>query len=152
MGNKMLEGVEHFGYLGTTLTSQNFISEEIQSRLKSENVCNHSVQNICIPFFYPKIQRSRYTELYFIFSWYGCLTLSFILREEHRLRLFEHRVLRRKFGIKKEKVTGEWRRLHDEELYSLYTSPNIIQMITSKRFECAEHVWGTGEVSTRRRR
>jgi hypothetical protein len=51
------------------------------------------------------------------------------LREEHRLRVFENRVLRKIFGPKRDEVTGEWRRLHSEELYDLYSSPNIIRVI-----------------------
>jgi hypothetical protein len=59
---------------------------------------------------------------------YGCETWSLTLREEHRPRVFENRVLRRIFGPKRDEVTGEWRRLHNEEL-NLYSSPNIIQVI-----------------------
>jgi hypothetical protein len=57
---------------------------------------------------------------------YGCETWSVTLREEHRLRVFENRVLRRIFGPKRDEVTGDWRRLHNEELNDLYSSPNII--------------------------
>ena len=60
---------------------------------------------------------------------YGCETWSLTLREEHRLRVFENRVLRKIFGPKSDEVTGEWRRLHDEELYDLYCTPNIVQVI-----------------------
>jgi hypothetical protein len=58
---------------------------------------------------------------------YGCETWSLILREEHRLRVFENRVLRRIFGPKRDKVTGEWRKLHNEELHDLYSLPSIIR-------------------------
>jgi hypothetical protein len=58
---------------------------------------------------------------------YGCETWFLTLREEHRLRVFEHRVLRRIFWPKRDEVTGEWRRLHNEELNDLYSSPNIIR-------------------------
>jgi hypothetical protein len=66
----------------------------------------------------------------------GLLTL----REEHRLRVFENRVLRRIFGPKRDEVTGVWRNLHNEELHSLYSSPNIIRVIKSRRLIWAGHV------------
>jgi hypothetical protein len=64
---------------------------------------------------------------------YGCETWSVILREEHRLRVFENRVLRRISGPKRDEVTGDWRKLHNGELCNLYSSPNIIRMINSRR-------------------
>jgi hypothetical protein len=60
---------------------------------------------------------------------YGCETWFHTLREEHRLRVFEYRVLRRIFGPKRNEVTGEWRKLHSEEHHILYSSPNIIRQI-----------------------
>jgi hypothetical protein len=64
---------------------------------------------------------------------YGCDSLSLTLREEHRLRVFENRVLRRIFGPKRDEVTGEWRKLHNAELRDLYSSPSIIRIIKSWR-------------------
>ena len=64
---------------------------------------------------------------------YGCEAWSLTLREERRLRVFENRARRRIFGPKKDEVTGEWRKLHDEELNDLYSSPNIIRLIKSIR-------------------
>jgi hypothetical protein len=63
-----------------------------------------------------------------------------MLREKHRLRVFENRVLRRIFGPKRDEVTGGWRKLHSEELYNLYTSPNTIMQIASRRMRLAGHV------------
>jgi len=60
---------------------------------------------------------------------YGYESWLLTLREEHRLRLFESRVLRRIFGLKRDEVTGEWRKLHNTELSDLYSSPNIILVI-----------------------
>jgi hypothetical protein len=60
---------------------------------------------------------------------YGCESWSLTLREECRLRVFENRVLRRIFGPRMNEVTGEWRRLHNKELYALYSSPDIIRAI-----------------------
>jgi hypothetical protein len=60
---------------------------------------------------------------------YGCETWSLTLREEHRLRVFENRVLRGIFGPKRDEVMGEWRKLHNEELHNLYSSPGIIRQV-----------------------
>jgi hypothetical protein len=71
--------------------------------------------------------------------------LSFALREEQRLSVFENRVLRRIFGPEKQEATGEWRRLHKEELNDLYSSPNIIRVIKSIRTKWAGHIARVGE-------
>jgi len=76
---------------------------------------------------------------------YGCETWSLTLREEHRLRVFENRVLRRIFGPKRNEVTGKWRKLHNEELNNLYCSPNIVRVIKSRRMRWAGHVARMGE-------
>jgi hypothetical protein len=64
---------------------------------------------------------------------YGCETWSLTLREEHGLSVFENRVLRRILGPKRDEVTGEWRKLHNEELHNLYSSPDIIRQVKSRR-------------------
>ena len=71
---------------------------------------------------------------------YGCETWSLTLREEHRLRVFENRVLRRIFGPKRDGVTGERRKLHNEELNDLYSPPSIVRVIKSRRMRWAGHV------------
>jgi hypothetical protein len=76
---------------------------------------------------------------------YGCETWSVTLREEHRLMVLENRVLRGIFVPKRDEVTGEWRRLHNEELNDLYSSPNIIWVIKSRRMRWAGHVARMGE-------
>jgi hypothetical protein len=67
------------------------------------------------------------------------------LREECRLRVFENKVLSRIFGPKRDEVRGEWRRLHNKELYALYSSPNIIRVIKLRRLRWAGHVARMGE-------
>ena len=69
-----------------------------------------------------------------------CETWPPTLREEHRLRVFEKRTLRRIFGPKRDGVTGEWRKLHNEELNDLYSSPNIVRVMKSRRMRWAGHV------------
>jgi hypothetical protein len=76
---------------------------------------------------------------------YVCESWSLTLREECRLRVFENRVLRRILGPKRDEVTGEWRRLHNKELYALYFSPSIIRVIKSRRLRWAGHVARMGE-------
>jgi hypothetical protein len=78
---------------------------------------------------------------------YGCESWSLTLREECRLRVFENRVLRRIFVPKRDEVTRKWRRLHNKELYTLYSSPNIIRVIKSRRLRWAGHVARMGERS-----
>ena len=72
---------------------------------------------------------------------------SLTLREERRLRVFENRVLRRVFGPKRDEVTGEWRKLHTEELSDLYSLPNIVRVVKSRRMRWAGHVMRMGQGS-----
>jgi hypothetical protein len=76
---------------------------------------------------------------------YWCETWSLILREEHRLKVFENRMLRRMFGTRKDQVTGGWRELHNEELHDLYFSPSLIGMIKLRGSGCAGHLRRMGE-------
>jgi hypothetical protein len=76
---------------------------------------------------------------------YGFETWFLMLREEHRLRVFENRVLRRIFGSKRDEVTGEWSKLHNEELHNLYSSPDIIREVKSRQKRLAGYVACMGE-------
>ena len=112
--------------MGKTLTNQNSIQEEIKSRLKSGNASYHSMQNLLSSTFLSKnleIKINRNIILPFVL--YRCETWLLTLREEHRLCVFKNRELRRIFGSQRDKVTSEWRKLHDKEHNELYSSPNI---------------------------
>jgi hypothetical protein len=76
---------------------------------------------------------------------YGCETWSLTLREEHRLCVFENRVLRKIFGPKRDEVTGDWRKLHNKELHDLESSPSIIRIIKSRWMRWAGHVARMGK-------
>jgi hypothetical protein len=78
-----------------------------------------------------------YKSIIFSMVLYGCKTWSLILREKHRLRVFENRVLRGIFVPKRDEVIGVWRTLHNEELHNLYCSPSIIRIIKSRRMRLA---------------
>jgi hypothetical protein len=120
--------VEEFKYLGAMLTDQNSIQEEIKSRLNVGNACYYSVQNLSSTRLLSrnlKIKICRTTILVVVL--YGCETWSLTLMDERSLRMFEKRVLSRVFGPKRVEVTGEWRKLHNEELNDLYSLPNIVR-------------------------
>jgi hypothetical protein len=104
------------------------------------------VQNLLSSSFLSKNTKIRvYRTIILPVVLYRCETWSLTLREEQRLGVFENRVLRRIFGPKRDEATGEWRRLHNEELNDLYSSPNIIRVIKSRRMRLAGHVARMGE-------
>jgi hypothetical protein len=106
------------------------IQEEIKRRLNSGNACYHSVQNLLSSRLLSKNVKVRiYKTMILPVVLYGCETWSVTVREEHILRVFEKRVLRRIFGPKRDRVTGGWRKLHNEELHNLYSSPSITIII-----------------------
>jgi len=132
--------------LGTTSTSQNSIPEEIKSRLRSGNACYHSVQNLLSSrLLYKNLKIKIYRIVILPVVLYGCETWSLTLREERKLKVFENMVLRRIFGPRRDEVTGEWRRLHNEELNDLYTSPSIVRVIKSRRIRWARQVARMGQ-------
>jgi hypothetical protein len=149
--NISFERVEELKYLNKTLADQNYIQEEIESRLKLGNACCHSVQKFLSSSLPSKnIKNVLYRTIILPVVLYGCETWSLTLTEECGMRLFENRVRRRIFGPKRNEVTGEWRKLHREELNYLYSSPMIILAIKSRRMRWPEHVarMGRGQVHT----
>ena len=106
--------------------------KEIKSRLKLGNACYHSVQNLLSSSLLSKNLKIKiYRTIILPVVLYGCETWSLTLREEHRLRVFENRVLRRIFGPKRDGVRGQWRKLHNEEQNDLQSSPKIMRGIKS---------------------
>jgi hypothetical protein len=99
--------VAKFKYLGTTLTDQTYMHEEIKSRLSSESACYHSVHSLLSSRLLSRNLIKIYKTIILPFVSYGCETWSLTLREEHRLRVFENGVQRRIFGRKRDEVTGQ---------------------------------------------
>ena len=94
----------------------------------------HSVQNLLSSRLLSKNLKTKiYRTIILPVVSYGCETWSLTLREERRLRVFESRVLKRVFGPKRDVVTGEWRKPHNEELTNLYSLPSIVRVVKSRR-------------------
>jgi hypothetical protein len=108
----------------------------VQEEIKKPNsgyAYYHSVRNLLSSHLLSKNMKIRiYKTIILPVVLHGCETWSLTLREEHRLRVFENKVLRRIFGLKWDEVTGEWRKLHNEELHNMYSSPSVITMIRLK--------------------
>ncbi|KAJ4450477.1 hypothetical protein ANN_01902 [Periplaneta americana] len=134
IGNLSFEEVEKFKYLGATVTNINDTREEIKHRINMENACYYSVEKLLSSSLLSKNLKVRiYKTVILPVVLYGCETWTLALREEHMLRVFENKVLRKIFGAKRDEVTGEWRKLHNTELHALYSSPDIIRNIKSRR-------------------
>jgi hypothetical protein len=121
MGNTSFENVAKFIYLEATITDQNCTHKQIKSRLNSGNTCYHSVQNLLSSHLLSRnLKVIEYKTIILPVVLY-VRTWSLTLREVHRLRMFENMVPRRIFGPNKDEVTGEWRKLQNEELHNLYS-------------------------------
>ncbi|KAJ4440903.1 hypothetical protein ANN_10750 [Periplaneta americana] len=146
IGDLSFEGVEKFKYLGATVTNINDTREEIKRRINMRNACYYSVEKLLSFSLLSKNLKVRiYKTVILPVDLYGCETWTLTLREENRLKVFENKVLRKIFGAKRDEVTGEWRKLHNTELHGLYSSPDIIRNIKSRRLRWAGHVARMGE-------
>jgi hypothetical protein len=126
IANRCFENMSQFKYLGMTVINLNLIQEGVKRRLNSVN----SVQNLLSSCLLSKNLKIRIHKTIILpVVLYGCETWSLKLREEHRLAVFENRVLRRIFGPKRDEVTGEWRKPRIEE----HRSPSIIKLINARR-------------------
>ncbi|KAJ4441769.1 hypothetical protein ANN_11627 [Periplaneta americana] len=138
--------VEKFKYLGAAVTNINATQEEIKHRINMRNTCYYSVEKLLSSSLLLKILKVRiYKTVILPVVVYGYETWTLTLREEQRLRVFENKVLRKIFGAKRDEVTGEWRKLQNAELHALYSSPDIITNIRSRRLRWTGHAACMGE-------
>ncbi|KAJ4444094.1 hypothetical protein ANN_05883 [Periplaneta americana] len=133
IGNLSFGEVEKFKYLGATVTNINDTREEIKRRVNMGNACYYSVEKLLSSSLLSKNLKIRiYKTVILPVVLYECEMWTLTLRGELRLRVFENKVLRKILGAKRDDVT-EWRKLHNTELHALYSSPDIIRNIKSRR-------------------
>ena len=131
--NLSFEKVEKIKNMGVTVTNTNDIRLEIKRRMNMGNACYYSLEKILSSRLLSKKRKvNTYETIILPVVLYGCETWSLTLREEHRLRVFENKVLRKIFGAKRDEMTGKWRKLYNAELHALYSSPNIIRSLKSR--------------------
>jgi len=147
--NNFFERVVELKYMRTSLTNQNFIQEEIKNTLKSGNACYHSVQNrLSSSLLSINIKIKIHRSIILPVALYGCETRSLTLGEERKLRVFQDRMLKRICGPKRDVITGEWRKLNNQELNDLYYLSDIFGVIKSRRMRRTGNVacMGRGKV------
>jgi hypothetical protein len=129
--------------------SSNILEQHLQIKIifmKRLRADYHSVQSLLSSCLLSRnVKVKIYETIILPVVLYGCETWSLTLREEHRLRVFGNRVLGRIFGRKRDEVMGEWRKLHSEEHHNLYSSPDIIRQVKSRRMWWVGHVACMGE-------
>ena len=121
--------MEKFKYLGVMVINSNEIHEEIKCLLNIGNVCYYLLENSKKL----KVKTNKTIMLSVVLCGYE--TWSLTLREEHRLRVFENKALRKLSEAKRDGITGKWRNLHNDELHTLYSSPNVILAILNREVE-----------------
>jgi hypothetical protein len=140
IANKLFDNVSQFKYLGTTVTDQNLVQEEIKRRLNSGNACYNSVYNHLSSCLLPKNTNIWiHNSTIFPVVLYGCEILSLTLSEELRLKVFENRMWRKIFWPKRDAVIGGCKKPHNEELHDLYSLPSVIGIIKSRAMRWAGH-------------
>ena len=144
--NSSFETAEGFIYFGTNLTNQNSIQEETEHIKVRKCLPSCGVKSLSSSVLSRNVKIKIYRNIILPAVLYGRETWSLNLREELRLRVFENMVLRKIFGAKRDEITGEWRKLHNEELNDLYFSSSIVRVIKSGRNRWAGHVTRIGRI------
>jgi hypothetical protein len=137
--------VSNFDYLGMRLSNRNSFEEEVKMWLGSGNGSCHSAQTEPSRVLCQNVTIKIHQIMILPVVQHGSETWSLTVREEHKLRVFENRLLRRIFGPKRDGVTGGWRKLHNEELHNLYSPPSINRITKPRRMRWAGHVARMGE-------